>query len=106
MQYINVQQILVITFEFTAWCGPRLHDYVLCGPRGQKGWTALHYINVLYQRVQMTGHVIENRHRTYMQERCRKSNKSSHNRLQLCHSLSKIHSHNCIQTKPWPKSLI
>jgi len=23
------------------WCGPRLHDYVLCGPRGQKGWTSL-----------------------------------------------------------------
>jgi len=51
IQYINVQQILVFTFEFrpTAWCGPRLHDYVLFGPLGQKvgqhwsiGWSHLY----------------------------------------------------------------
>ena len=24
-----------------AYCGPRLPDYSLCGPQGQKGWTAL-----------------------------------------------------------------
>src|SRR6218665_2679291 len=29
------------------WCGPRFHDYILCGPRGQKGWTALDYCNSL-----------------------------------------------------------
>ena len=38
IQYINVQQILVVTFEFTGAA------YVLCGPQGQKGcWTALLY---------------------------------------------------------------
>jgi len=43
IQYINVQQILVVTCARVYWCGPRLHEYGLCGPRGQKAWTALAY---------------------------------------------------------------
>ena len=35
---INVQQTLVVSFRLVR---PAVHDYVLCGPRGQKGWTAL-----------------------------------------------------------------
>jgi len=37
---INVQHSLVITFEFTG--AARGFMIVLCGPRGQKGGTALH----------------------------------------------------------------
>ena len=40
LQYINVQQILVVTFEFTgAARGFMIMSCVACG--GQKGWTAL-----------------------------------------------------------------
>jgi len=31
-------------FSCCSWvyrCGPQLQDYFFCGPRGQKGWTAL-----------------------------------------------------------------
>jgi len=52
MQYINVQQILFVTFDFRptgAACGFMI--YVLCGPRSQKGWTALPY---RYQGVDTT----------------------------------------------------
>jgi len=39
----NVQQILVIAFEFTGVAHGVTINF-LCGPWGQKGWTALHYM--------------------------------------------------------------